>query len=118
MYQRFEKAIGPIHPSDPQIHVQAVGVDLESSLLLDAINQAAREYPGATYNGYTYEIVPDGAGVKHYNLTAYFRRAEPKLPATNLNAAPESFFGNTLNEQEKLVKGIGLKEQDLRTIGR
>lgn len=120
MLQRFEKLLGPIKSGDGQEHVQSL-LDEFDILLVQATNQGRLNYPakdGWRYNGYSYEIAPDGAGTKHYKLTAHYTTAKPSLPARNLNAAPEPLFGNTLDDDEKKRRGVGLKESDIRTIGR
>lgn len=109
-YTRIEKINEPIGPLDKQVQKSSLSNELDD-LLRAAIAQAAQDYPDATYNGYTFEIVPDGAGTPHYNLTAHFKVHEPHLPPRNLNAAPEGIFGNTLNDAEKAQKGVGLWDQ-------
>lgn len=117
MYQRFERIEGPIGPLDKQVQRSSLIDDLDIQLK-SAIFEARVAWPDMTYNGYVYEIVPDGAGVKHYNLTVHYHTAAPTLDPTNLNDAPQDFFGNTLDEAQKTAKGVGLKEKDLRTMGR
>lgn len=109
-YTRIEKINLPIGPLDKQVQKNSLtqGLDIQ---LREAIAQAAQDYPDAVYNGYTYEIVPDGAGVLHYNLTVHFHVADPHLPPRNLNAAPETIFGNTLDERDLTQKGIGIWDQ-------
>lgn len=109
-YTRIEKINEPIGPLDKQVQKSSLANELDV-LLREAITQAKQEYPDATYNGYTFEIIPDGAGVKHYNLTAHFKVDDPHLPARNLNAAPEPLFGNTLDDDQKAQKGVGLWDQ-------
>lgn len=120
MMQRFEKLLGPVKSGDGQVHKQSL-VDQFDILLVEGTNQGRQDYPGKDgwrYNGYTYEIVPDGANVKHYNLTVHYTSDKPTLNPRNLNQAPETFFGNTLDDEEKRRRGVGLKEGDIRTIGR
>lgn len=109
MYTRIENINEPIGPLDKQVQKNSLINELDV-LLRAAIAQAAQDYPDATYNGYTFEIVPDGAGVKHYNLTAHFKVHDPHLPARNMNENPkaEGVFGNTLNDAEKAQKGVGM----------
>lgn len=118
MLQRFEKLLGPTKPGDGQVHRQSM-MDSFDIMLAETTEEGRRNYPGKDgwrYNGYTYEIAPDGAGTNHYKLIAHYTKDGPSLPPRNLNAAPEPFFGNTLTDEEKRQRGVGLKESDIRTI--
>lgn len=113
MYQRVEKIIGPIGPLDVQIHRSSL-VDELDIMLRSAVEEAAREHSGKPYNGYTYEIIPDGAGVKHYNLIVHFATLGKALDPTNMNDAPKDIFGNTLDHAELAKRGVGRWENHWR----
>lgn len=67
---------------------------------------------GLAFNGYRYEIVEDGAGVRHYNLYTYWTdpNAQAKLDPRNLNGAQQAVFGQTLDQAQLSQLTIGAKE--------
>lgn len=110
---RFEKNIEPIGPKDAQVHRQSL-VDAMEIMINDARVEAAREHPTKKYNGYTYEIVTDGAGVKHYNLTVHFKAQGDEaiaLNPLNMNDTPPNTFGKTLDNAELERRAIGAYDQ-------
>ncbi len=112
-YTRMESMLGPIGPKDVQIQRSSL-VDELDVMLRDACLQARREHLGKRYNGYTYEIIPDGAGVKHYNLTAHFAATGDEsiaLDPRNMNDAPTNIFGNTVDRAELERRGIGQSDR-------
>lgn len=106
MMQRFEKIMEPIGPGDAQVNRSSM-VDEIDVMLIDAMEEGRREHLGKRYNGYTYEIVPDGAGVRHYNLTVHFKSQQPALDPLNLNDAPQQMFGQVLDQEELDRRGVG-----------
>jgi hypothetical protein len=116
MMQRFEKIMEPIGPTDAQIHRSSM-VDEMDLLLIDAMVEARRDHLGKTYNGYTYEIVPDGAGVKHYNLTVHLKDHKPTLNPRNLNEAPQTMFGQVLDPVELERTGFGRSDTRMGLAG-
>jgi hypothetical protein len=116
MLQRFEKIMEPIGPNDAQIHRSSL-VDEMDILLIDAMTEARREHLGKPYNGYTYEIVPDGAGVKHYNLTVHLKDPRPTLNPRNLNEAPQEMFGQVLDPVELERTGFGRSDTRMGLAG-
>lgn len=112
---RFEKVLSPIGPNDAQIHRGSMADEMDI-MLVDAMAEARRDHLGKRYNGYTYEIVPDGAGVKHYNLTVHLKDDGPQLNPHNLNDAPQTLFGQTLSADELQRRGIGAAERNIRSV--
>lgn len=115
MFQRFESIISPIGPLDVQIHRSSL-TDNIAEMIRDAVDEGLKNHPDKIFNGYEYEIVPDGAGVKHYNLKVHFASQNVALDPTNMNNAPSNIFGNTLDRAELERRGIGQYDTRWRGI--
>lgn len=104
----------PIQPNDYQVQRSSL-MDIRDAMLRQAVVETKREQPGKAFNGYHYEIVTDGAGTKHHNLTVYFMDdvPTPALDHRNLNGAEQAVFGQVLSHDDLLEKGIGQKDQKL-----
>ena len=111
----------PVRPDDFQVQKSSL-FDNCAAMLRQAVVETRREQPDKAFNGYNYEIVTDGAGVKHYNLTVYFMDDEPGMPEKptlnprNLNGAEQAVFGQTVTPEEIAEKGIGYFDQRRKTI--
>jgi hypothetical protein len=116
MNMRFEKIMQPIGPTDAQVHRSSLADEMDI-MLIDAMAEARREHLGKRYNGYTYEIVPDGAGVKHYNLTVHLHDDRPTLNPRNLNEAPQQMFGQVLDQVELDRVGVGRSDTRMGLAG-
>jgi hypothetical protein len=103
----------PVGPHDPQVQKSSLN-NTPGNMLRLATFEAKRDYPGKAFNGYHYEIVEDGAGVKHYNLTVYLCDdvPTPGLNPHNLNGAEQVLFGQYLTPEE--IERIGIGQKDRR----
>lgn len=99
----------PVQPSDQQVQASSL-FDEPQELMRRALLMAVRDYPGKRYNGYTYEIVTDGAGIRHHNLTVYMTDNSPTLDPRNLNGAEQAAMGQYLSEDELARLGIGSRD--------
>jgi hypothetical protein len=102
----------PIQPGDAQVQKSSLNDNL-STMLRQVQFEAKRDYPTKTFNGYQYEIVEDGAGTKHYNLTVYLcdQLPGPQLDPRNLNGSQQAIFGQYLTPEELERLGIGQKDR-------
>lgn len=85
-------------------------------LCRDACRKAATSDARNTLYGYHRQVVRDGAGVLHTNVTFYFRNPEEAatLDPSNLNDAPKTVLGQTLTADELRQAGIGGVEADIK----
>lgn len=103
----FEKVSRPIKPTDHQVQKSSLR-NIVPEMLREAINETRRDHPNKTFNGYRCQIVEDGAGDKHYNITVFFTDDTPTLPHNNLNGVPQAAFGQVLIGEDLARHGIGV----------
>lgn len=106
----------PIRPRDRQKQVSSL-MDMREAMQRIAVFEHRKEFPDDALNGYTYEIVVDGAGTHHYNLTVHFydQQDKPALDPRNLNGAEQAVFGQILTSEELAEKGIGVHDGRFKT---
>lgn len=107
----FVQTRRPILPTDYQVQKSSL-IDNVPEMIRLAVFEAKRDAPGRCFNGYQLEIVEDGAGVKHYNVTVYFHDDTPRaeLDHRNLNGAEQAVFGQYLTLEDLARMGIGQKD--------
>lgn len=110
------KTTFPVRPRDRQRQVSSL-MDMRETMQRLAVVEHRKEFPDDALNGYTYEIVVDGAGNHHYNLTVHFydQREPPALDPSNLNGAEQAVFGQYLTPEELAEKGIGVHDARFKT---
>lgn len=111
MFMQFERLARNPRPGDPQIHKSSLKDHLPA-MLMEATVEGKKYYPDKIFNGYTYQIVPDGDNNHHYNLCVYLMDETPKdiLDPRNLNGAPQMAFGQLVPDEELTKYNVGFKE--------
>lgn len=103
----FEKIDQPIKPTDHQVQRSSLR-NIVPEMLREITVEARRDHPDKRFNGYRLEIVRDGAGDKHYNVTAFFCDDRPALNPHNLNNVEQMAFGQVLDAEEMAKYGVGI----------
>lgn len=82
----------------------------------EACRKASEDNASNTLYGYHRQVVLDGAGNRHVNITCYFRDPTDiaQLNPRNLNSAPTVAFGRVLSEDDIKQAGIGAVESDIK----